>query len=622
MNGEPIVPPSLKRRASCQLAIRFLSCRQTRRSTPYSEPCAVHSRSAMYERFTDRARKVLQLANQEAHRSNDEYIGTEHLLLGILQEGTGTAVATLQTFQVGFQEMTQQIESMIRSSRQTATSSEMPTSREMPPPAKQVIEYAMDEARALAPDSKSDRHRIPAFRAASRERGNCCPGADELSRPPRRRPQRNRQTKCVRTDGQFRSVAVRERDFAICRAGTGATCPSSGPRLGALSVARGQPSQERCMLGRSNFTFNGKLVMASWQLAPRFGPAFGFGLQISVGRCPRIWRATFGRCSERRSGRARRWPRGPRRWPAGLPGRAWQRCGSTAEARTTIRPVPASSAVGWSGPAARGSATAGWFSCPSRRSTGRQSNGCARDDRLRRVRRGPPAPGATTVEGLFACRVRQQGWGPWKPMTSSPMTDSLPAPPHAGPPFCGLPAATKGTVAAGPRPSGRPFRPSRQWPRDFPGGRRDGRGKWRPRRTIPLIQFKSCQFADRRVRNPAARFPTRRRPLGKVLGLDPERLSPDRLEAIALESLERPRQLVGWRARRASFAGTTSGWSHRPRTGPDRARGVEPRRQTPSRSARPAGGRDVPGIAARRRARPRARPGTACRRTWLGTVAT
>ena len=109
----------------------------------------------MYERFTDRARKVLQLANQEAHRSNDEYIGTEHLLLGILQEGTGTAVATLQTFQVGFQEMTQQIESMIRSSRQTATSSEMPTSREMPPPAKQVIEYAMDEARALAPDSKS-----------------------------------------------------------------------------------------------------------------------------------------------------------------------------------------------------------------------------------------------------------------------------------------------------------------------------------------------------------------------------------------------------------------------------------------------------------------------------------
>ena len=43
----------------------------------------------MYERFTDRARKVMLMANQEAQRLNHEYIGTEHLLLGLIKEGSG-----------------------------------------------------------------------------------------------------------------------------------------------------------------------------------------------------------------------------------------------------------------------------------------------------------------------------------------------------------------------------------------------------------------------------------------------------------------------------------------------------------------------------------------------------
>ena len=44
---------------------------------------------AMYERFTDRSRKVMQLANEEAMRFNHEYIGTEHILLGLVAEGAG-----------------------------------------------------------------------------------------------------------------------------------------------------------------------------------------------------------------------------------------------------------------------------------------------------------------------------------------------------------------------------------------------------------------------------------------------------------------------------------------------------------------------------------------------------
>ena len=52
----------------------------------------------MYERFTDRARKVLQLANQEAQRFNHEYIGTEHVLLGLIKEGSGVAASRPRGF--------------------------------------------------------------------------------------------------------------------------------------------------------------------------------------------------------------------------------------------------------------------------------------------------------------------------------------------------------------------------------------------------------------------------------------------------------------------------------------------------------------------------------------------
>jgi ATP-dependent Clp protease ATP-binding subunit ClpC len=104
----------------------------------------------MYERFTDRARKVMQLSNLEAQRLEDEYIGAEHILLGIIKEGTGAAVAILKTFQVDLEKMTQQIESMIRSSADRATKGKLPQT----PRAKKVIEYAMDEARDLEPDSK------------------------------------------------------------------------------------------------------------------------------------------------------------------------------------------------------------------------------------------------------------------------------------------------------------------------------------------------------------------------------------------------------------------------------------------------------------------------------------
>ncbi len=54
----------------------------------------------VYERFTNRARKVMQLANQETQRFNHEYIGTEHILLGLVKEGSGVAANVLKNLDV------------------------------------------------------------------------------------------------------------------------------------------------------------------------------------------------------------------------------------------------------------------------------------------------------------------------------------------------------------------------------------------------------------------------------------------------------------------------------------------------------------------------------------------
>ena len=54
----------------------------------------------MYERFTDRSRKVMQLAQQEAQRLNHEYIGTEHILMGLLKEGSGVAANVLRNLDI------------------------------------------------------------------------------------------------------------------------------------------------------------------------------------------------------------------------------------------------------------------------------------------------------------------------------------------------------------------------------------------------------------------------------------------------------------------------------------------------------------------------------------------
>ncbi len=101
----------------------------------------------MYERFTDRARKVMQLANQEAQRFNHEYIGTEHILLGLVKEGSGVAANVLKNLDIDLRKIRLEVEKIV----QHGPGGEQVVMGRLPhtPRAKKVIDYSVEEARNL-----------------------------------------------------------------------------------------------------------------------------------------------------------------------------------------------------------------------------------------------------------------------------------------------------------------------------------------------------------------------------------------------------------------------------------------------------------------------------------------
>ncbi len=99
----------------------------------------------MFERFTDRARKVMALANQEAQRFNHEYIGTEHVLLGLVKEGSGVGANVLKNLGLDLKKIRMEVEKLVKSGPDMVTMGKLPQT----PRAKKVIEYAIEEARAL-----------------------------------------------------------------------------------------------------------------------------------------------------------------------------------------------------------------------------------------------------------------------------------------------------------------------------------------------------------------------------------------------------------------------------------------------------------------------------------------
>ena len=99
----------------------------------------------MFDRFTDRAKKVMNLARQEAQRFNHEYLGTEHVLLGLVQEGSVVAANVLKNMGVDLARIRAEIEKLVKSGPSMVTMGQLPFT----PRAKKVLELSMEEAHNL-----------------------------------------------------------------------------------------------------------------------------------------------------------------------------------------------------------------------------------------------------------------------------------------------------------------------------------------------------------------------------------------------------------------------------------------------------------------------------------------
>ncbi|MDR7457455.1 MAG: Clp protease N-terminal domain-containing protein, partial [Armatimonadota bacterium] len=98
----------------------------------------------MFERFTERARRVIILAQEEAKRLNHSAVGTEHILLGIIREGEGVASKVLESLNISPDRVRAEIEGAIGRGERSPHEEVAFTPR-----AKKVLELALDEARRL-----------------------------------------------------------------------------------------------------------------------------------------------------------------------------------------------------------------------------------------------------------------------------------------------------------------------------------------------------------------------------------------------------------------------------------------------------------------------------------------
>jgi len=99
----------------------------------------------MFDRFTDRAKKVMNLARQEAQRFNHEYLGTEHILLGLVQEGSGVAANVLKQLSIDLEKIRVEVEKIVKTGPSMVTMGQLPFT----PKAKKVLELSLEEASNL-----------------------------------------------------------------------------------------------------------------------------------------------------------------------------------------------------------------------------------------------------------------------------------------------------------------------------------------------------------------------------------------------------------------------------------------------------------------------------------------
>ena len=99
----------------------------------------------MFDKFTDRARKVIALARQEAERLHHDYIGTEHILVGLIKEGSGVAANILENLNIDPERILLQIEKIVQPGTSMSTMGQLPFT----PRTKKMLEYALEEMRNL-----------------------------------------------------------------------------------------------------------------------------------------------------------------------------------------------------------------------------------------------------------------------------------------------------------------------------------------------------------------------------------------------------------------------------------------------------------------------------------------
>jgi ATP-dependent Clp protease ATP-binding subunit ClpC len=107
----------------------------------------------VYESFTERARMVMRLANEEAQSLGHEYIGTEHILLGLVQEGSGVAAQVLKEVGIDSDKIRRAVEMIVLSNADAVTNRELP----LTPSAAKAVEACTEEAERFG-DSVETEH--------------------------------------------------------------------------------------------------------------------------------------------------------------------------------------------------------------------------------------------------------------------------------------------------------------------------------------------------------------------------------------------------------------------------------------------------------------------------------
>jgi ATP-dependent Clp protease ATP-binding subunit ClpC len=109
----------------------------------------------MFERFTDRARRaVVVLAEEEAKSRNHDWIGTEHILLGLIQDGNGVAVKALKSLGINLKAARRQVDEIVGPGQQVPRAGRLPFT----PRSQKVLGFASDEARLLGQNYVSTGH--------------------------------------------------------------------------------------------------------------------------------------------------------------------------------------------------------------------------------------------------------------------------------------------------------------------------------------------------------------------------------------------------------------------------------------------------------------------------------